>query len=258
MARSMVVGSRGGLAVDDGGGAGARPGIPLVLVHGATGAASHWLPVAERLRARRRVVVPELPGHGLSDVPRDVDWSTEALAEALHLLCQELELERFVLAGHSLAGNVVAQYAAQHGEEVAALAFVDAGRWVPTPAELEELRRGFRPEAYQGFTQSWFEGILAGARPATRDLVLRGLRAMPRENFMALVYGGLGQDLGAVAARYRGRKLALCAAATGVAARWAGSDAEVKVLPGVSHWLQLDAPDEVAEAIEEWIRRVAP
>jgi pimeloyl-ACP methyl ester carboxylesterase len=254
MPRSMVVGPRGGLAVDDGG---AGRGPPLVLVHGATGSAAHWVPVAERLRPGRRVVLPELPGHGLSDPPADVDWSTEALAEALHLVTQELRLPRFVLAGHSLAGSVVAHYAAEHPDRVAALAFVDSGPWVPGPADLEELRRGFRPETYAAFTGAWFEGILAGARPATRELVLRGLRAMPRENFMALVYGGLGFDQGAAAARYGGPRLALCPEASGVAARWAGSGVEVRTLAGVSHWLQLDDPDEVTRALQEWAARVA-
>ena len=39
-------------------------GPPLVLVHGLGGAASNWTALAPRLAAQRRVLVPELPGHG--------------------------------------------------------------------------------------------------------------------------------------------------------------------------------------------------
>jgi pimeloyl-ACP methyl ester carboxylesterase len=39
-------------------------GPPLVLVHGLGGAASNWRLVAPALAAERRVVVPDLPGHG--------------------------------------------------------------------------------------------------------------------------------------------------------------------------------------------------
>jgi len=39
-------------------------GPPLVLVHGLGGAASNWLRVAPALALTRRVIVPELPGHG--------------------------------------------------------------------------------------------------------------------------------------------------------------------------------------------------
>jgi pimeloyl-ACP methyl ester carboxylesterase len=253
MSKLFVVGPRGGIAVDDGGSGRA---LPFVLVHGATGRAEHWAGVLARLRPSRRALALDLPGHGLSDPPKDVDWSTEAMAEALHLAVEELELPRFVLAGHSLAGSIVAEYAAAHPRRVAALALLDTGRRVPSAGDLEELRAGFRAEAYDAFTARWFEEMLAGATSATRDEVLRGLRAMPRANFMALVYGGLGHDMAAAAARYPGPKLALCAEGSGMAERWEGAPGvAVKSLAGVSHWLHLDAPEEVARALEELAAR---
>ena len=42
----------------------AAPGRPLVLVHGLGGAASNWRLIAPALAEERRVIVPELPGHG--------------------------------------------------------------------------------------------------------------------------------------------------------------------------------------------------
>src|SRR3954453_11075462 len=42
-------------------------GAPLVLVHGLGGAASNWVELAPELARHRRVLVPELPGHGGSD-----------------------------------------------------------------------------------------------------------------------------------------------------------------------------------------------
>jgi hypothetical protein len=80
---------------------------------------------------------------------------------------------------------------------------------------------------------------------------------MPRENFMALIFGGLGFDMRAAAEKYPGPRLALCAEASGVSSRWEGTAVEIRILSGVSHWLQLDAPDEVARVLEEWMTRVA-
>lgn len=253
MARTFVVGPRGGVVLED---AGAGRGLPVVLVHGAAGRSEHWAGVAARLRAARRVVALDLPGHGLSDAPRDLDWSVEALSEALHLATQEVGLARFALVGHSLAGAVVAEHAAAHPDRVAALAILDAGPRTPTRADVEELRRGFRPQAYEAFAGAWFEELLEGARPETRTEVMGGLRQMPRANFMALVYGNVGFDMAAAAARYRGPKLALCAEAFRMAERWAGQPGvEVKVIPGVSHWLQLDAPEAVARELEAFVAR---
>jgi pimeloyl-ACP methyl ester carboxylesterase len=39
-----------------------------------------------------------------------------------------------------------------------------------------------------------------------------------------------------------------------VAKRWA-PPVEIRTVSGVSHWLQLDAPDEVAAALESFVAR---
>ena len=39
-------------------------GPPLLLVHGLGGAASNWSELAPLLAPRRRLLVPDLPGHG--------------------------------------------------------------------------------------------------------------------------------------------------------------------------------------------------
>src|SRR5438445_8578357 len=63
-------------------------GPPLLLVHGLGGLASNWRLVAPALAEERRVVVPELPGHGGSgrlDGPASLDPFADtvlAVAEA--------------------------------------------------------------------------------------------------------------------------------------------------------------------------------
>jgi pimeloyl-ACP methyl ester carboxylesterase len=42
----------------------AGEGDPLVLVHGLGGSAANWLALAPLLSPGRRLIVPELPGHG--------------------------------------------------------------------------------------------------------------------------------------------------------------------------------------------------
>ena len=53
----------------DWGGPSSAPGV--LLIPGLASTAWSWAPVAQRLRAARRVVVMDLPGHGLSDAPFD-------------------------------------------------------------------------------------------------------------------------------------------------------------------------------------------
>ena len=43
-------------------------GPPVVLLHGPMGNASHWMGIIPGLVATHRVIVPDLPGHGTSEV----------------------------------------------------------------------------------------------------------------------------------------------------------------------------------------------
>jgi len=252
MSRVFVETARGGVAADDGGEGSATP---VVLVHGAAARGAQWARQLDHLRRSRRAVAVDLPGHGLSEPPRDVDWTVEAMAEAVWAVCDALGLRRLALVGHSYGGAVVAACAAGRADRVAGLAFVDSGPWVPTSAELDELRLGFRPAAYDAHMERWFGAILGGAAPSTRETVMKDLRAMPRVNYMALQYGSIGFDLGAAAARYPGPRFAVCAEALGLAARWA-PPVEVQVVRGVSHWLQLDDAAAVNAALDEFLAKL--
>src|ERR671932_493943 len=77
--------------------------LSLVLVHGLGGAASNWRDLAPLLARRRRVLVPELPGHGgsspLPAAPSMSPYSDRALAVAEH---ESMLPAPFV--GHSMGG----------------------------------------------------------------------------------------------------------------------------------------------------------
>src|SRR5256885_7727462 len=66
----------------------AGEGEPLLLVHGLGGAAANWLSLAPLLLPGRRLIVPELPGHGGSE-PLPAAPSLSAYADRLALLLAE-------------------------------------------------------------------------------------------------------------------------------------------------------------------------
>ena len=66
----------------------AGSGEPVVLVHGLGVSGRYLEPLGELLAARRRILVPDLPGWGRSeDPPRalDVEAAAEVLADSLRL-----------------------------------------------------------------------------------------------------------------------------------------------------------------------------
>jgi FAD/FMN-containing dehydrogenase/pimeloyl-ACP methyl ester carboxylesterase len=108
-------------AVLEGGG-----GPPIVLLHGPAGNAAHWMRVIPALVTTRRVIVPDLPGHGASvlddvgglDADRTVAW----LAELIEHTCPSPP----ALVGYALGGAIAARFAADHRDRLSGLVLVDS------------------------------------------------------------------------------------------------------------------------------------
>src|SRR2546427_12025279 len=89
-------------------------GPPLVLLHGASGSWTHWIRNVLPLAARFRVLVPDLPGYGDSDAPREPNTAhgladlLASGADALLSAPTSLDLSRFSRGGIS-AGLVAAR-----------------------------------------------------------------------------------------------------------------------------------------------------
>ncbi len=247
----FVDGPQGRIRVDDGG----RGGVPVLLVHGGAARLEQWSAQLAHLRRTRRAVALDLRGHGESEPPRDHDLSLEGLAEDLLAVADALGLERFVLVAHSHGTAVAAVLAALHPARLAGLVLVDGGYWLPTTAELEELRQGFRPAAYRAFTDRWFEHLLLNARPATRADVLEALHATPREVFMSCIYGAAGHDPRPAVAGFPGPKLVVgCEALDGPTMfQRAIEGIPFQLVKGVSHWVMMDAPEELDAHLDAFL-----
>ena len=79
----------------------------IVLIHGFTG--SHkGFQYLEPLLGDYRLIIPDLPGFGTSDLLAKNDWSVEGIARALNAFIASLALsESPAIIGHSMGGLVV-------------------------------------------------------------------------------------------------------------------------------------------------------
>jgi pimeloyl-ACP methyl ester carboxylesterase len=100
-------------------------GKPLVLVHGLGGWAGNWDAVAPRLARERRVIVPELPGHGGSEPLRGVR-TLDPFADALLELLEAEEALPAPWVGHSLGALVGVHAAVRRPEAVRGLVLAAA------------------------------------------------------------------------------------------------------------------------------------
>lgn len=101
-------------------------GIPMVLIHGSMGSLHMWEGWARELGAKARLISVDLPGHGLTGAwPRD-EYTIEAYADFVEVLVDTLNLDRFVLVGHSIGGAVAWTFAATRPDRVSQLILIDS------------------------------------------------------------------------------------------------------------------------------------
>jgi pimeloyl-ACP methyl ester carboxylesterase len=116
-------------------------GEPLVFVHGHSGSWTNWLEQIPHFARTRRVIAPDLPGFGASEMPRE-RISIEGYARFLGGLLDVLEVASAPVVGNSMGGFVGAELAVKDPPRVDALALVSA-------AGLSTKYMGFSTEFFR-------------------------------------------------------------------------------------------------------------
>jgi pimeloyl-ACP methyl ester carboxylesterase len=98
-------------------------GEPLVLIHGFPNDSSAWETIVPELSARYRVLLPDLPGAGRSPLPSE-PLSLGYMAAALKEMLDREQIDKVVLAGHSMGGYTALQFAAMYPQSVQGLSLV--------------------------------------------------------------------------------------------------------------------------------------
>jgi pimeloyl-ACP methyl ester carboxylesterase len=118
-------------------------GPPVVLLHGQGGWSGMWLPVIADLVTTHRVVAPDLPGLGASEVPDGPPDAARALAW-LDALIQRTCPAPPALVGASLGASIAARFAIAHPDRLSRLVLMGAGslaRFRPAPGVVLALIR---------------------------------------------------------------------------------------------------------------------
>lgn len=121
-------------------------GPPFVLVHGQGGFAEIMGPLIRMVVDRYRVIVPDLPGMGRSEIrsgtldgPRVTEWLGELVAKT----CDQPP----IVLGGSMGGSVALRLAVARGREISRVVLVDSGSlgpFRPPPSLLFALIRFIR------------------------------------------------------------------------------------------------------------------
>lgn len=230
----------------------------LVLIHGEGGTHLDWPTTLRRLPGEA-VYALDLPGHGKSGgVGRQ---SVEDYAGAVLAWLKAGQLDKAVLAGHSLGGAIALSLALTAPDRAAGLVLASTGaRLKVSPEALEASRsESSFPQAVAMLMESAFgpappARLAQGVRHrmlATRPPVLHG-------DLLACGRFDLREDMASA--------LIPTLAISGTSDRWLPeryvrelaeriAGAVLVSVPGAGHFVMLEQPQAVTRAVENYLRR---
>jgi pimeloyl-ACP methyl ester carboxylesterase len=256
---------------------GPRDGPALLLIHGFPFDRAMWrFQVAPLTAAGYRVVVAELPGFGRSEVVGSQEAPLESVdamaAQLLHLL-DRLRIAKAVPVGFSMGGYVALAVAAKAKERLSGLVLIDTKAEADSAeakAKRDEAIAGVQAHGTRSLAMAMMEKQLTEATRTSERLLAEEVRAMMLRQPKATVAAALKamrdrpdrRDLlpsldcpVLVLVGEHDKVTPLDSAKTMLGASRKG---ELKVIEGAAHLTPMERPDEVNEALLDWLRRAVP
>ncbi len=136
-------------------------GLPLVFIPGWACDHSFWRFQIPGLKKLGRLLIIDLPGHGLSSRPLEA-YSMDYLAQSVAAVLDREKIEKAVLIGHSNGTAVIRQFFRLHPGRTRALVVVDGSLRpvIKDPKQAEMILAPLRAEDYKPTAELIINGML--------------------------------------------------------------------------------------------------
>lgn len=251
-------------------------GPPLVLLHGFTGSARSWQPLAAPLSRTFRVAVIDLIGHGQSEAPTEIEHyrfnrSLDDLAE----IASQLDLHTASWLGYSMGGRLALGLALRHPSLVSSLILESASPGLADPDERLARERSdaamasrIARDGVDAFVGAWERLPLWISQANLLPEVLANQRQIRLQNRAAGLAGslrGMGtgaqpsywDHLGALRCRVLLVAGTLDTKFAAIAARMAAAipNADLALIPDAGHAVHLERPDHFLSCVCQFLAR---
>jgi 3-oxoadipate enol-lactonase len=245
-------------------------GSPVVLLHPFPVNHEFWLPVAQELATRYRVILPDLRGHGDSGVgegPATMDKHAGDIARVMG----DADIGRAPLIGVSIGGYALFEFWRRHRGRVAGLGLCNT----KAPADSAEARAGrlqAAKDVLERGTEPFFESMIPRllgetTRETRPDLVngaLRMMRKMSPED-VAQVQRGMAERPDSVETLktinvptllVTGDEDILTGVNEAELMRQHISGSQLRIIPKAGHYSPWEQPEEAARLLRQFLERV--
>ena len=246
-------------------------GQPVVILHGLFGQSDNWVTVARRIADQFHVYIPDQRNHGQS--PHASVHSFPAMADDLSVFIEEHEIVNPIIIGHSMGGKTAMTYALENAGAVKKLVVIDISprRYPERKIHTQVISQMMSIDLDLVTTRTEVEKILDTQIPDSRVrmFIMKNLyykihgKLAWRLNLeainqsMDLLFDGISSDYS-----YPGPSLFIRG---GESDYILDSDiplienlfpsAIIKTIPGASHWVHADAPEELCFLLSSFLER---
>jgi 3-oxoadipate enol-lactonase len=242
-------------------------GPPVVLLHPFPVHHEFWLPVADALSTRYRLILPDLRGHGESEVG-DGPATMDKHAADLVRVMDDADIGRAPLIGVSIGGYAIFEFWRRHRGRVAALGLCNT----KAPADGPEARAGRLQTANdvldrgtEPFFESMIPNLLAKTtremRPDLVDGALRMMRKMSPED-VAQVQRGMAvrpdsietlKTINAPTLLVTGDEDVMTGVNEAELMRQHIANSELRVIPKAAHYSPWEQPEDAAKILRQFL-----
>lgn len=235
-------------------------GPPLVFLHGYGDSWRSFTGVFQFLSRTRRIVAPDLRGHGDSDKPRS-GYALADYARDLLLLLDSLGLEKVDLVGHSMGSLIAQLFAARFAERVGRLALMSSAPSLTQKTSLLELKP-YIDALEDPISRSFAAEFQATSNPVPADfmeMIVAETMKVPAHVWRSVLSGLLAVDHQDILSDISAQTLVLWGNQDQLFTR-PDQEALLSQIPGsmleefdAGHSPHWEKPEEIAQALEKFL-----
>lgn len=237
--------------------------LPLILLHGVMGNSESWKPQVEHFRDKRRIVVFDLRGHGQSDKPPE-KYSIKQFSEDLFSFMKNLEIEKAIIAGHSMGGMIALKFALDHQEMVERLILIDTAAKVSFGRKLLlSISKFLMNISYESFVRRYISITLRKSYSQSelekaQEKVLKTPKYVAKSCFAAIKDFDVTSELASIQVPtfiVHGSEDTQQPLSQAKYMKGHIPEAELVIIEGAGHAAVIESPEKIWEAIEQFIRK---
>jgi 3-oxoadipate enol-lactonase len=242
-------------------------GPPVVLLHPFPCHHEFWNPVGAALESRYRLVLPDLRGHGDSEIGDEPALMRKHADDIVRVL-DAAGIGRAAFIGCSIGGYILFEFWRRYRERVNSLALVDTRPQADTAeARANRLRAAATVSEHgtEQYLDTMIPKLMGRTTLATRPDLIAGARAMMRKmsgEDISLVLRGMAERPDSVADLKNinvptliaiGEEDVLSTVADGELMRQDIAGSQLKVIPKAGHYAPWEQPEAVGTVLRQFL-----